>query len=77
VLIGVPPAETECVQDFPTLFNALQQAIDTYPAGTVISQSFGVTEQTFGGAAEVQTARFDAIYRGGRRQGRHGAGPLR
>jgi subtilase family serine protease len=63
VLIGVPPAETEGVQGFPNLFKALQQAIDTYPAGTVISQSFGVTEQTFGGAAQVQTARFDAIYR--------------
>jgi subtilase family serine protease len=62
VLIGVPPAETEGVQGFPNLFNALQQAIDTYPPGTVISQSFGVTEQTFGGAATVQTARFDAIY---------------
>jgi len=53
VLIGVPPAETEGVQGFPNLFNALQQAIDTYPAGTVISQSFGVTEQTFGGAAQA------------------------
>ncbi len=62
VLIGVPPAETEGVQGFPSLFNALQQAIDHYPAGTVISQSFGVTEQTFGGAARAQTARFDAIY---------------
>jgi subtilase family serine protease len=62
VLIGVPPAETEGVQGFPNLFNALRQAIDRYPAGTVISQSFGVTEQTFGGAAKVQTARFDAIY---------------
>jgi hypothetical protein len=37
VLIGVPPAETEGVQGFPNLFKALQQAIDTYPAGTVIS----------------------------------------
>jgi subtilase family serine protease len=63
VLIGVPPAETEGVQGFPNLFNALQQAIDRYPAGTVVSQSFGVTEQTFGGAAATQTARFDAIYR--------------
>jgi subtilase family serine protease len=28
----------------------------------VFSQSFGVTEQTFGGAAANQTARFDAVY---------------
>jgi subtilase family serine protease len=61
VLIGVPPAETEGVQGFPNLFKALQQAIDRYPAGTVFSQSFGVTEQTFGGAAATQTARFDAV----------------
>jgi subtilase family serine protease len=63
VLIGVPPAETLGVQGFPNLFKALRQAIDTYPPGTVISQSFGVTEQTFGGAAAVQTARFDEIYK--------------
>jgi len=62
VLIGVPPAETEGVQGFPNLFKALRQAIDRYPAGTVVSQSFGVTEQTFGGAAATQTARFDAVY---------------
>lgn len=63
VLIGVPPAETEGVQGFPNLFKALQQAVDRYPPGTVISQSFGVTEQTFGGAAKTQTARFDAVYK--------------
>ena len=63
VLIGVPPAETEGVQGFPNLFKALQQAVDTYPPGTIISQSFGVTEQTFGGAAATQTASFDQVYR--------------
>jgi subtilase family serine protease len=62
VLLAVPPAETEGVQGFPTLFNAIQQAINTYPAGTIFSQSFGVTEQTFGGAASTQTAKFDAVY---------------
>jgi subtilase family serine protease len=62
VLLGVPPAETEGVQGFPNLFKAISDAIDRYPAGTVFSQSFGVTEQTFGGAAQTQTARFDAIY---------------
>jgi subtilase family serine protease len=63
VLLGVPPAETEGVQGFPNLFKAISDAIDRYPAGTVFSQSFGVTEQTFGGAAQTQTARFDAVYK--------------
>src|SRR4051794_17552163 len=63
VLLGVPPAETEGVQGFPNLFKAISDAIDKYPAGTVFSQSFGVTEQTFGGAAQTQTAKFDAVYK--------------
>lgn len=63
VLLAVPPAETEGVQGFPNLFKAIQAAIDRYPPGTVFSQSFGVTEQTFGGAAATQTARFDQVYK--------------
>ena len=63
VLLAVPPAETEGVQGFPNLFKAIQAAIDKYPPGTVFSQSFGVTEQTFGGAAATQTARFDQVYK--------------
>lgn len=62
VLLAVPPAETEGVQGFPNLFKAIQWAINTYPKGTIFSQSFGVTEQTFGGAAAVQTAMFDKVY---------------
>lgn len=62
VLIAVPPAETEGVQGLPNLFKALADAVNRYPAGTVFSQSFGVTEQTFGGAATAQTGRFDAVY---------------
>ena len=62
VLLAVPPAETEGVQGFPNLFKAIQWAIDNYPPGTIFSQSFGVTEQTFGGAASGQTAKFDAVY---------------
>jgi subtilase family serine protease len=62
VLLAVPPAETEGVQGFPNLFKAMQQAIATYPAGTIFSQSFGVTEQTFGGAQQTQTAGFDQVY---------------
>jgi subtilase family serine protease len=63
VLLAVPPAETEGVQGLPNMFKAIQQAIDTYPAGTIFSQSFGITEQTFGGAAATQTAGFDAVYK--------------
>ena len=69
VLLGVPPAETEGVQGFPNLFKAMSDAIDRYPAGTIFSQSFGVTEETFGGAAQTQTAKFDAIYKKGNAKG--------
>ncbi|HET8529224.1 MAG TPA: S53 family peptidase [Gaiellaceae bacterium] len=62
VLLGVPPAETEGVQGFPNLFKAISDAIDTYPAGTVFSMSFGVTEQTFGGATNQPTKKFDAVF---------------
>jgi subtilase family serine protease len=65
VLLAVPPAETLGVQGFPNLFKAIDQAIDTYPAGTVFSMSLGVAEQTFGGATPVQTARFDQVFQRG------------
>ena len=65
VLLAVPPAETEGVQGFPNLFNAISAEIDATPAGTVFSMSFGVTEQTFGGAAQQQTAKFDAVFQKG------------
>src|SRR5436305_8562822 len=62
VLLAVPPAETEGVQGFPNLFKAIQEAVNRYPSGTVFSQSFGVTEQTFGGASATQTAKFEHVY---------------
>ena len=65
VLLAVPPAETLGVQGFPNLFKAIDWAIDRYPAGTVFSMSLGVAEQTFGGAANVQTARFDQTFQRG------------
>jgi len=65
VLIAVPPAETEGVQGFPNLFKAISSEIDAAPAGTVFSMSFGVTEQTFGGASPSQTAKFDAVFQKG------------
>ncbi|NJC69146.1 S8 family serine peptidase [Planosporangium thailandense] len=69
VLLAVPPAETLGVQGFPNLFKAISDAIDTYPAGTVFSMSFGVGEETFGGAAKTQTARFDQVFAKGLAKG--------
>ncbi len=69
VLLAVPPAETLGVQGLPNMFKAISQAVDTYPAGTTFSMSFGVTEQTFGGAAAVQTAKFDRVMAKGNAKG--------
>jgi subtilase family serine protease len=65
ILIAVPPAETEGVQGLPNLFKAISGQIDANPGGTVFSMSFGITEQTFGGAAASQTAKFDAVFQKG------------
>ena len=65
VLIAVPPAETEGVQGLPNLFKAISDQIDANPGGTVFSMSFGITEQTFGGAAKAQTTKFDAVFQKG------------
>ena len=65
VLLAVPPAETLGVQGFPNLFNAISGEISATPPGTVFSMSLAVTEQTFGGAAAVQTARFDQVFQAG------------
>ena len=65
VLLAVPPAETEGVQGFPNLFKAISGEISATPPGTVFSMSFAVTEQTFGGAAASQTAKFDQVFKQG------------
>ncbi|HWG63525.1 MAG TPA: S53 family peptidase [Streptosporangiaceae bacterium] len=65
ILMAVPPAETEGVQGFPTLFNAISNEIQATPKGTMFSMSFAVTEQTFGGAAQTQTASFDKVFQQG------------
>ena len=69
VLLAVPPAETEGVQGMPNLFKAISNAVDTYPAGTVFSMSFGVDEPTFGGAAQSQVAKFDQTFQKGLAKG--------
>ncbi len=61
VLIAANPAETEGVQGFPSMFKGEQYAIAHYP-GSVISQSFAVTEQSFNAAAMQQVALFDQVY---------------
>jgi subtilase family serine protease len=65
VLLAVPPAETLGVQGFPNLFKAMVWAVGNYPAGTIFSMSFGVSEPTFGGATAVQTAKFDQVFLAG------------
>src|SRR5207247_9187859 len=55
------PAETQWVQGLPCMFNGEAMAIQSYP-GSVISQSFAVTEQSFNGATATQIARFDDVY---------------
>ncbi len=70
VLVEANPAETEGVQGFPSMFLGEQMAIAQYP-GSVMSQSFAVTEQSFCGgsvlvtscdASTTQIALFDQVY---------------
>ena len=72
VLVEANPAETEGVQGFPSIFTGEQMAITQYP-GSVMSQSFAVTEQSFCGGstlsspttcgpATTQIAKFDQTY---------------
>lgn len=65
ILLAVPPAETEGVQGFPNLFNAISAEIKATPRGTVFSMSLAVTEQTFSGMPGPQIARFDAVFKQG------------
>lgn len=61
VLVAANPAETQGVQGFPCMFKGEQWAIQNYP-GSVMSQSFAVTEQSFHGAGTAQVRRFDKVY---------------
>jgi subtilase family serine protease len=65
VLLATPPAETLGVPGLPNMFKAMQMAIDRYPAGTIFSQSFGLAENTFGGAALNQMNAFNQTYANG------------
>jgi len=62
VLVAANPEETQGVQGFPSIFKGEQWAIQNYP-GSVISESFSVTEQSFpGNSATSQIAKFDQTY---------------
>jgi len=50
------PAETEGVQGFPTMMDAEQFVVDNHQA-TVITQSFGATEQAFGSSQSLLNLR--------------------
>jgi subtilase family serine protease len=65
VLLAVPPAETEGVQGLPNLLKAISGEISATPPGTLFSMSFSANEPTFGGAAAVQTAKFDQVFQQG------------
>jgi subtilase family serine protease len=67
VLIAANPAETEGVQGLPSMFSGIQYAISNYP-GSPISQSWGLTEQSFSGSTNlkaadlIQMGKYEAIY---------------
>ncbi len=62
VLVAANPAETQGVQGFPGIFKGESMAIQRYP-GSVLSQSFAVTEQSFQGAAAVQVQLLGQVYK--------------
>jgi subtilase family serine protease len=61
VLIAANPAESEGVQGFPSMFKGISYAVEHFP-GSVISQSFGICEQSFHSAADEQVAKFHQVY---------------
>jgi subtilase family serine protease len=62
VLVEANPWETEGVQGFPSMFAGEEFAIQNFP-GSVMSQSFAVTEQSFQGSSIFpQLAKFDQVY---------------
>jgi subtilase family serine protease len=56
LLVETPVSETEGVTGFPQVVRAEEYALAHYKVG-VISQSFSATEQTFTGAAQLETLR--------------------
>ena len=56
LLVETPVSETEGVTGFPQIVRAEEYALAHYPVG-VISQSFGATEETFTGYAQLAPLR--------------------
>lgn len=56
ILVTTPTAETLGVQGFPDMMNAEQYVVDNHLA-TVISQSFGSTEEAFNGSGALEHLR--------------------
>ncbi|MBO0835567.1 MAG: S53 family peptidase [Actinobacteria bacterium] len=69
VLLATNTAETQGVPGLPAMMHAIDSAIDTYPAGTVFSMSFGTDESAFAGAAAQQFANFDETFKKGLAKG--------
>ena len=69
VLLATNTAETQGVPGLPAAMKAIDSAIDTYPAGTVFSMSFGTDESAFAGAAAQQFAKFDQTFKKGLAKG--------
>lgn len=69
VLLATNTAETQGVPGLPAAMQAIDSAIDTYPAGTVFSMSFGTDESAFAGAAAQQFAKFDQTFKKGLAKG--------
>jgi subtilase family serine protease len=67
VLVGTTTAETQGVPGLPDMMKAIDWAIDTYPAGTVFSMSFGTDESAFANpaAAQQQFAKYDETFKRG------------
>jgi subtilase family serine protease len=61
VLLETPVSETEGVTGFPQIVQAEDYAIAAHLGG-VISQSFGATEQTFNGIAQINAAGLRTPY---------------
>jgi subtilase family serine protease len=56
LLVETPVSETEGVTGFPQIVRAEEYALGHYRVG-VISQSFGATEETFAGYAQIEPLR--------------------
>jgi subtilase family serine protease len=72
VMVAIPPSSSglaEGSQGISNLIKAVAWVVANEPGGTVISQSFGVTEQTLEGSAGSQLASWEAQYKAAAEKG--------